>query len=152
MKSVEIEVRTPSEMIQVLVEYEQQMHLVQQRAYHLFEQRGSGHGQDLDDWLTAQSQTLCLPQAQADEDGASYHVQTSLAGFTADRMRVIVSPREMVLRAEAGKPSRPQGSAAFSLKAMTYYRFTHPVKLDEASAQLRGGVLHITIPKQPCAL
>lgn len=148
MKSIEIEVRTPSEMLPLLAEYEQHMDAVQNRAYHLFEERGAGHGQDLDDWMQAQAQTLCLPQAQTSEDEARYVVATSLTGFTADLIRVIVSPQDMVLRAEAGIPRR-KNHAAFTLKAITYYRFPHPVDTAGVAASLTDGLLHVAVPKHP---
>ena len=32
--------------------------IIQQRAYHLFEQRGREHGHDLEDWLQAEAEIM----------------------------------------------------------------------------------------------
>jgi Protein of unknown function (DUF2934) len=32
--------------------------IIRMRAYHLFEQRGSRHGSDLDDWLQAEAEVM----------------------------------------------------------------------------------------------
>lgn len=146
MKSVSIEVRTPTDMLPMLTEYELHMDAVQRRAYHLFEERGAFHGQALDDWLEAQAQTLFLPQVQTSEEEPHYVVLTALTGFTADRVRVIVSPNDMVLRAESGvKPGKRR--AAPSLKAMTYYRFSQQIDPGGVQAYLSQGVLRIVLPK-----
>ncbi len=153
MKQVLIEIRTSTEMLPLLAEYEEQMDAVQQRAYHLFHQRGATHGLALDDWLAAQSQTLCLPQAHASEDDTHYRILTSLSGFTADRIRVVLSPDEMILRAEASSAARKNGKS-FSLKALTYCRFSGPIQLETATAGLTNGLLTVVVPKStsPAAL
>jgi HSP20 family molecular chaperone IbpA len=122
------------------------MDAVQRRAYHLFEGRGTGHGRDLDDWLEAQSQTLCLPQVQTSEDATHYVVLASLAGFTADLIWVIVSPHDMVLRAELGV-SRLNKQGELALKALTYCRFPQPVDTPGVQAFLTNGVLRVALPK-----
>ena len=42
--------------------------LIRMRAYQLFEQRGCGHGNDLDDWIQAEAEVLGRkPSASADQ-------------------------------------------------------------------------------------
>lgn len=42
--------------------------IIRMRAYHFFEQRGSQHGNDLEDWLRAEAQVMGKkPSASADK-------------------------------------------------------------------------------------
>jgi len=157
MATVDVRICTYTDMLPLLTEYEQQMDAVAERAYHLFEGRGAKHGRDLDDWLTAQHQIICLPQAQPSEEAGQFRVLTSLCGFHHDHLEVIVSPHDMLIRAQSPGPSQrrrtteqPQSSnGIFCLKAMAHYRFRAAVDPRRITADFEVGTLQVIIPKVP---
>jgi HSP20 family molecular chaperone IbpA len=149
MTPVSIQIRTPAEMLPLLAEHERHMDKVERRAYFLFEQRGGHHGRALDDWLTAESQILCLPQAQTTEEDCCYRILTALSGFHADHVHVTIAPQDIVIRAEA-----KCGDTGFALKSLTHYSFRAPIYLEKVTATMDKGVLQLIVPKEPalCAL
>jgi len=143
MRPVSIQSCTSSELFPLLAEYEKQMDEVSRRAYHLFEQRGGTHGQDLDDWLGAERHILCLPQAHPTEEANYYRVVTALSGFKVDKIQVFIGPQDMVIRAVSALGE----GAGFSLKAMTQYRFRQPVDITRVTATFEDGLLEVEVPK-----
>lgn len=143
MRPVTIQSCTSSELFPLLAEYEKQMDEVSRRAYHLFEHRGGTHGQALDDWLDAERQILCLPQAHPTDEGHSYRVVTALSGFPVDKIQVFIGPQDMVIRAVSAVGE----GAGFSLKAMTQYRFCQPVDITRVTATFEDGLLQVDMPK-----
>jgi HSP20 family molecular chaperone IbpA len=143
MTPVPIHMCSSNELFPLLAEYERQMDEVHRRAYHLFEQRGGTHGRALDDWLDAERQILCSPQAHTTDETNSYRVVTSLAGFPADRIQVSIGAQDMVIRAEC----TPGQGVGFSLKAMTQFRFCQPVDITRATATFEDGLLEVDVPK-----
>ena len=56
---------------------------IEQRAYELFEQRGSAHGKDLDDWLDAEREYLFVPQGEMVEKERGFELTLDDSRFSS---------------------------------------------------------------------
>src|ERR1700759_2498620 len=88
---------------------------ISRKAYELYERNGNSHGQDLVNWLEAESQVLQrVPEIR--ESSSWYTVNVPLKGFTAAQVHVTVDPTRAVIAAErnesSSSPSDGQSSTA----------------------------------------
>lgn len=128
-------------MLPSLQEYESLLDKVAQRAYEIFDARGHAHGQDLDDWFTAEGQVLGTALAAVEDVGDGVRVRVSLPGFKANSVTVEVSPEELIIRAENhtrnGKPES---------KVMRRVRFQKRIDVASARASMDEGILSVELP------
>ena len=72
---------------------------ISRRAYELYERNGNSHGQDLVNWLEAESQVLQrVPEIR--ESSSWYTVNVPLQGFTSEQVHVTVDAARAVIAAE----------------------------------------------------
>ena len=71
---------------------------ISRKAYELYERNGNSHGQDLVNWLEAESLVLQrVPEIR--ESSSWYTVNVPLKGFTAAQVHVTVDPTRAVIAA-----------------------------------------------------
>jgi HSP20 family molecular chaperone IbpA len=151
---------TDHRTIPVFEDLDRLLDKVQQRAYELFEQRGATLGRELDDWLTAERETLGCPAAEVADCGKDYQIQIALAGYDPGEIEVAVTPREILVHAEhrdqAGQlTAEPEQErrilwSELSPGSSNIYRdFELPqeVDIEHVAAELNKGLLTITAPK-----
>jgi HSP20 family protein len=125
---------------------------IKERAYSLFQQRGSGEGGDLDDWLRAEREFLWTPPADLIDTGEELRVRIAAPGFEADEIDVTALPNTIIVRGESKQEREQQEGevlvSEFSSRKL-YRRFDLPAPIDpdEMTAKLEKGVLHIAAPK-----
>jgi HSP20 family molecular chaperone IbpA len=88
---------------------------ISRRAYELYERNGNSHGQDLVNWLEAESQVLRqVPEIR--ESSSWYTVSVPLQGFTSEQVHVTVDATRAVIAAEktesSTSPADRQASSA----------------------------------------
>ena len=131
-----------TELIPALAEFQRLNDEITRRAFHLFEARGQAHGQDVDDWLRAESQILGAPPAELRESKEDFQVAISLNGFKASDISVTVGKREVVVSAQNdfadGRPS---------MKVMRHIRYPAPVDIGTVRASFASGILKIVSAK-----
>lgn len=121
------------------------------RAYELFAERGHRHGHDVEDWLSAESDTL-LPivlKTYDFEDTLIIHAEIPVQ--TADDLEVSVEPHRIVisnkdrLDVDGSDDSRPA--------KRLFHTLVLPDDVEWASAATAfwNGVLEIEVPKVPTA-
>ena len=131
---------------------------IARRAYELFEGRGCEQGQDLADWLRAESDVLQPLPIKVSEYRDRLAVEAQLPGFSAEEIEVSVEPRRLII---SGRTSLTDEEAenTFSREILSESReigtkhifrlLDLPVAIDadKAEASLSGGILNVTLPK-----
>ena len=128
------------------------------RAYELFERRGCEHGQDLSDWLRAESDVLQPLLIKVNESGDRLSVEADLLGFGAEQIEVSAEPMRLIisgstsLTGKAAQNTFSREILAKSTEILTkrIFRLLElPVEVDadRVEARLTGDILTITVPK-----
>ena len=121
------------------------------RAYELFEARGYLHGNDIEDWLRAESELLHPLNLKTWETDQKVLVMAEVPGFRPEEIKVGIEPQRVII---SGKlDSRPPRADAYPSRAPValYHTLELPAKVDvnpsKASARLVGGLLKLELPK-----
>ena len=125
---------------------------VAHRAYELYQQNGTSHGDDLHHWLRAESEILeRIPEVrQAD---STYSVITRLDGFGAEDISVTVEPNRGLIFADKQQSSDANGfvnpDGSHSSRRSVFFVADWPGQVDPATAtaQLRQGNLVLTVKR-----
>jgi HSP20 family molecular chaperone IbpA len=86
----------------IVDDVEQVEQRVAQRAYELFERRGSFPGDPWADWFAAERETVRRPAIELREEHGTLLVSASVAGIDPDNVHVDVTPEDIVIIGETG--------------------------------------------------
>lgn len=122
------------------------------RAFELFNERGGMFGRDTDDWLNAEREFLTLPEIEVFETSELFTVKAALPGFEGKDVEVFVEPKCVTIKGKREEEKETED------KKITYSEFRYgqilrefelPVGIDpgKAEAEMKGGILTITLPK-----
>ena len=125
---------------------------LQQRAFHLFQERGGGDGMALDDWFRAEREMLEIPVSEMTEDEKEIHVRAAAPGLKAKDIEVTATPRELVIRGETsernnGKKGKTRFSEFSERRMFRRYELPADVDVDKIKADLKDGMLTIDMAK-----
>lgn len=135
-------VSDPTELLVARQKFDPLLDQVERRAYELFEQRGSQHGGDIDDWLDAADQILGTAAVQVTENENEFQITVALPGYVNGEVAITAGAQDIMLQAEAKRPKNGP-----LVKVMRSFHHCQPVDIERLSAVLRDGVLVITAPK-----
>ncbi len=125
---------------------------IAQRAYLLFQQRGFTHGNDLGDWLRAESELFRAVPVEISEDEDEVIVSAEVPGYTAQDIDIRLEPTQLVIRGTIESEEQEQNrnlsySERESSEMFRAVRLPTAVDPDNTSAVVRDGILEITLPK-----
>jgi HSP20 family protein len=126
---------------------------IRNRAFDLFERRGSVPGQDLDDWIQAEKELFFVPQAEWSETDAEFKITVAVPGYEAANVHITAQPNEILLRGNAEKQFKKKDDGVsyseFAEKSM-YRRFplAAPIDVKRTTATIENGILTVTAPKE----
>lgn len=125
---------------------------ISNRAYELFAQRGYAHGQQLEDWLRAESELLQPVPVEITDNDEAFMVRAEVPGFAPKDLEVKVEPSRLLIRGEAeNNKQRTSGKTIYSecQKNQIFRVVNLPTKVnpDKVTANVQDGVLHVTLPK-----
>ena len=125
---------------------------VRQRAFEIFENRGSTIGNDLDDWFKAEHELIWAPAADLIEKDGKFELQITVPGFEANQVNVTAFPDSVVVHADCThKHEQSEGDLHFCEcgERRLYRRLVLPsrINVDKVTAALDKGVLRITADK-----
>jgi HSP20 family protein len=129
---------------------------VARRAYELFEGRGRQHGNDLEDWLRAESELLLpIPVEMAEEDD-TLSLRAEVPGFNARDLEIKLEPSRLLIRGKKEKTTeRKTRKAIYSeFQANEVFRVVSlPMEInpEKSIATLQDGILHMTLPRAAAA-
>jgi len=136
----------------IFTTFDQIQDMIRERAFHIFNNRDSDEGDELSDWLKAESEVLTDIALSYDEDENQVTVEGDVTGFLPEEIEV--KTKDGVL--EIGgihteeSSSKKKGVTKTTSKQMSFVRsFTLPdsVDTDKIDVQLTSGKFSAKIPK-----
>ena len=127
---------------------------VAHRAYEFFEERGRKLGNELEDWFRAEAEFLRYVAAMMKEDETRFTIQAEVPGFKADEIKISVEPKRLIMEGNLERSTEEQSEkVVFSERRTTQFcrsfRLPAEVEADKVTANLKDGLLEITLPKAP---
>ncbi len=128
------------------------MKQIEQRAYQLFESRGSRPGHDLEDWFAAEKEFLKPVPLEIEEKADALHISAELPGFLPEELEINLEPQALTIKGFQKKEREKKGEKTYYSEKQTKQvlrQISLPLSVapDKAKATLKDGVLEITAPK-----
>jgi HSP20 family molecular chaperone IbpA len=125
---------------------------IRQKAFDLFEERGTVHGSDMDDWLRAERELVWVPKAETMEDDKQYRLRLIVPGLEAKDLQITAMPGAIVVQTEAlSKESMEASTVPFrELRGRKLFRrfdLEEPIDPARTEASLNKGILEIVANK-----
>jgi HSP20 family molecular chaperone IbpA len=141
-----------SERPSLLTELKELTERIRERAFAIFQRRGSAEGSALNDWLQAEQDLMLGTESDLVEKDSKYYVAITVPGFAEKGLKVTALPDTLVVRGESKhRREKHEGDIHFSeLGEKTLFRrFDLPeaIDVDKVTAQLDKGVLRVTATK-----
>lgn len=125
-------------------------HEIGKRAFEIFNERGRKFGNELEDWLKAESEILRRVPIEMKEMDGKLEVHAEVPGFTADDLKVSVEPKRITLKGESKKTVEDKlYTEVRSNRIFRTFDLPFRVDADNAKAEIKNGVLTLSIPKLP---
>jgi HSP20 family protein len=125
---------------------------IAQRAFGLFQQRGTG-GHDWDDWFRAESELLRPMPIEMSESDEAYTIRAEVPGFAAKDLKVRVEPTSVSIHGKSEQKTEEKKGREIKYSEVHASELCRCIDLPtsvnsaKASAQLANGVLELILPK-----
>jgi HSP20 family protein len=124
---------------------------IAQRAQEIFRARGGGVGSALEDWMTAERETIWRPALEVRRTKDAFVVEAAVAGVERKQFDVQVTPTELLLGAHVHHSDREQEGEVVLCEfangpLFRSYTFPEPVDPARVSAEYWNGMLRVTAP------
>jgi len=125
---------------------------IRQRAYELFQGRGSFTDSAMDDWFAAERDLFRIPESELIERDGKFEARLCAPGFQPDDVKVTATPDALIVNGSTSHrhDETEQGVrfCEFDQRAL-FRRFDLPesIDLDRVSANLDNGMLCVTAAK-----
>ncbi|MHB1021162.1 MAG: Hsp20 family protein [Acidobacteriaceae bacterium] len=126
---------------------------IAQRAFTLFQQRGGFDGQDLDDWLRAETDILKPVPIEMSESKDAYTIRAEVPGFDVKDINVQVEPNAIYLHGKSEQKKEEKKGKEVRYSEVSANEFCRQIDLptavipEKVSAHLANGVLELNLPK-----
>ncbi len=122
---------------------------ITERAYEIFRNRGAAFGAALDDWLTAERQTIWKPAIEVCQKDSSFIVEAAVAGVEPKDLDIQVTPDTLLIRADTTHSHSDAKGIVKTCEFQSGQLFrlvTLPASIDPdaVKAEYRNGLLRIT--------
>lgn len=130
---------------------EQLQSLIRQRAAEIFRTRQPWEGDQLSDWLQAETEILGKIEPELREREQRYEIHATIEGFKADDLDIAVEPGHVTVRGLQEERTLDEVS---ELPCLVHTEFIKvmalpgPVELEACEATLTGNKLLIVLPKR----
>jgi HSP20 family protein len=124
------------------------------KAFEFFQRRGGELGHEIDDWFRAESEVLLPVTVEVTETDEQINIRAAVPGFKAEDIEVSVRDNILILSGETesrdkGEDENTVFSEWRSNKFCRQLRLTCEVDAEKVAANLKDGVLQLTLPKLP---
>ncbi|MBS1789962.1 MAG: Hsp20 family protein [Acidobacteria bacterium] len=138
----------------LLARLEEVTKAVAHRAYEFFEERGRQFGNELEDWFRAEAELLRYVPATMKEDENQYTIRAEVPGFKANEIKISVEPKRLILEGNSEQSAEEKSEKVVFSERRTHqfcrsFRLPVEVETDKVTANLKDGLLEITLPKMP---
>jgi len=129
---------------------------IEKRAFEIFDNNGRWFGNELSDWLQAESEMLHPVHLEIAETEEALTVRAEVPGFTAKELDIRVEGNRLTIAGKhESKEERTEGKTIYSERcAKEIFRSVFlPSDVDgtKVNATLKDGVLDLDLPKAPHA-
>ena len=143
---------TPAESLSAFDQLEDTLEAIARRAYDLFESSGREFGRDPENWFQAERELLHPMHVNITETDGSLEVRAEVPGFTEKEIEIGVEPHRLTIAGKREtKKEEKKGKTVYaeSCSNQILRSVILPVKVEteKVTANLKNGVLEITLPK-----
>jgi HSP20 family protein len=122
------------------------------RAFSIFESNGRRLGNELADWLHAETEMFHPAHIQLKESGEGFTVRAEVPGFTAKDLEINVEGRQLTISGKREKHEERQDnktvySERCSDQILRTVELPADVNADATKATLKDGILELELPK-----
>ncbi len=116
------------------------------------EDSGYASGHDLENWLRAELEVVHFAPVEIADNEDELHVNAEVPGFNARDIDIYLEPRRAIIRGQTEQTrERTKGHICYSEREgnQIFRAVNLPTEVDpdKASAEVRDGVLELTLPK-----
>jgi HSP20 family protein len=145
-------ISTPSGSERNIEKFDQIYDTIAKRAFEIFSDKGRGIGNDLADWLQAESEILHPVHLEIAETEEGLSVRAEVPGFTAKELNIQVEGNRLTIAGKhESREETTKGTTIYSercakeiLRSIELPVAVEPTKVN---AQLMNGILSIELPK-----
>jgi HSP20 family protein len=124
---------------------------IAERAFAIFRDRGAQLGAALDDWLSAERQTVWRPAIEVCQRGNQLIIEAAVAGVDPKQLQIEATPETMLIKAEVehSHPAEKGTVHVCEFEPGHLFRLIQlPVAIDPGavSAEFNNGLLKILAP------
>lgn len=151
MKATPLKTRKAESLFDDLERMQRQ---ITERAYQLFKGRGGPIGAALDDWLTAEKQTIWKPAVEVCQKDDTFVIEAAVAGVEPGELDIQVTPDTVLIKADTTH-AHPEAKGTVHLcefqagKLFRLIKLPAPIDPDAVKAEYRNGLLRITAAIAP---
>lgn len=125
---------------------------IARRAFEMFERNGRPFGNDLEDWLQAESELLHPVHIEMAESDDGLHVEAEVPGFGPKELEVRVEPRRLTITGkreskEERKTKKTIYKEQCSDEILRVVDLPAEINTEKMKATLENGVLRLEMPK-----
>lgn len=125
---------------------------IRERAFGLFEERGTVSGNDMEDWLRAERELVWVPKAETMEDDKQYRLRLIVPGLDAKDLQITAMPDAIIVQREAlSNESKETSAVPFrelrERKLFRRFDLEEPIDPARTEASLNKGILEIVANK-----
>jgi HSP20 family protein len=136
----------------LLDQIEQTFNALSRRAYEIFESNGRAFGRDLEHWFQAERELLHPVHVHVSVTDDLLEVKAEVPGFSEKELEISVEPRRLTITGKREtKKEEKKGKTIYSEKCadqiLRLVDLPVDVEVDKVTANLKNGVLDLTIPK-----
>ncbi len=133
-------------------QFSQIYNAIARRAFQIFESRGCSPGNDLEDWLRAESELLHPVPMNVSESNGKYIVRAEVPGFGSKDIKVIVEPRYLAIsgKRETKEEAENAEMIRFEWSADQIFRaldLPSDVDTSNFNTTVKDGILTVDLPK-----
>jgi HSP20 family protein len=123
--------------------------LIADRAYEIYERRGSAHGDDAGDWYQAATEILQDVPVEITESETQFTIHAEVPGFTEDDLEVCVVPRSVCITGKKQEESEQWPTSSERKPNRIFQVLDLPSEIDPSSveAYVSRGSLEIKLGK-----
>ena len=125
---------------------------IRDRAFAIFQKRGSANGKAVDDWLEAERSLTCVTESELIEKDSALQLSITVPGFTEKDIQVTALPDELIVSAiSEHRHEKDEGNVHFCefAEKQFFRRFELPkaINVDKVTASIDKGILRVTAEK-----
>jgi len=125
---------------------------IARRAFEIFDDNGSWPGNDLQNWLQAESEVLQPVRLEVAESNDSLLVRAEVPGFSAKELEINVEPRTLTITGKhESQEENKKGKTIYSERSaneiVRVVDLPADVDSSKVTATLKDGVLNVEMPK-----